>query len=353
VTMPDPDLMQDSDTRQQMTDLMFGYQVSQAVRAVADLSLADHLASGGLTAAEVAEREGSAANATFRLMRAAVAVGLLTADSQGRFHSTPLLATLRKDAPRSLRPLVMAVTNRAHWLPWGEFVATVRCGHTQASAALGVDFFTYLEQNPDLGREFSAGMSSVTAHWARDVTALIDTTHVSRAVDVGGANGALLQLLQQANPLLHGVIFDRPHVVAELARSPISERTTVAGGDFFESVPRGDLYLLKFILHDWDDDSAATILRRCREAMEPGGRIAIIEMIVGDLTDPGQQATLMDLGMLAALNGRERSLREYDALLESAGLRRTAVQPTSGPQSVIEAVAATAAPKDLTPKTPR
>jgi O-methyltransferase domain len=198
-------------------------------------------------------------------------------------------------------------------------------------------------------------MSSVTAQWALDVTALIDTTHVSLAVDVGGANGALLGLLQQANPLLRGVIFDRPHVVAEIAGSLISERTTVAGGDFFESVPAGDLYLLKFILHDWDDDSAVTILRRCREAMKPGGRIAIIEMIVGDLTDPGQQATLMDLGMFALLNGRERSLPEYDALLEAAGLRRTVVRPTSGPQSVIEAVAAieaSAAPKDLTPKTP-
>jgi hypothetical protein len=116
-----------------------------------------------------------------------------------------------------------------------------------------------------------------------------------------------------------GVMFDRPHVVAEIARTRISERTTVAGGDFFESVPPADLYLLNSSCIDWDDDSAATILRRCLEVMEPGGQVVIIEMIVGDLSDPGQQATLMDLGMLAVLNGRQRSLREYNALLETAG----------------------------------
>ena len=106
-----------------------------------------------------------------------------------------------------------------------------------------------------------------------------------------------------------------------------------------EAVPRGDLYLLKFILHDWDDDDCVTILRRCREAMEPGGRIAIIEMVVGDQTDPGVSA-LMDLNMLACTGGRERSLDEFDALLARAGLRRTAVLTKDSPQSVIEAVAA-------------
>jgi hypothetical protein len=148
---------------------------------------------------------------------------------------------------------------------------------------------------------------------------------------------------QEANPALHGIVFDRPNIARDaepdIARNGFAERTEIVGGDFFESVPAGDRYLLKFILHDWDDESCVKILRRCREAMEPGGRIAILEFLVGTDGDAGLTA-LMDLNMLAVANGRERSLPEFDALLDRAGLRRTAVLTTNSPQSIIEAVAA-------------
>jgi hypothetical protein len=327
-----------------MVDMMFGHVVSQTLRAVAELSLADHLADGPLTATEVAEREDSAADTVFRLMRACVALGLLRSDGRGGFHSTALLNTLRADASRSLRGLVLAVTQHAHWMPWDEFVTAVRTGQSRAASALGMPMFDYLAQHPAQAKEFSEGMSSVTALWAQDLVKMIDTTDVTTAVDVGGANGALLGLLQQDNPALRGNVFDRPNIAAdaqaEIARNGFADRTDVVGGDFFESVPSGDLYLLKFILHDWDDDRCVTILRRCREAMQPGGRIAIVELIVGDHTDPGVSA-LMDLNMLACtVGGRERSLAEYDALLARAGLRRTAVLTNDSPQGVIEAVAA-------------
>ena len=331
------------DVYQQMTAMMTSHWVSQAVRAVADLSLADHLAAARLTAAEIAEREGSAPTTTFRLMRACVAIGLLTADANGRFGSTPLLQTLRKDTPGSLRDLALAMTQPSQWLPLNEFVTSVRTGQSQVSAALGMDFFDYLEQHPSQAREFSAGVGSTTALWAADAAEAIDTTGVKLAVDVGGATGSLLQLLQEANPELRGIVFDRPNIVddavAEIARAGLAERTAVVGGDFFESVPPADLYLLKFILHDWDDERAITILRRCRDAMIPGGKVAIVEMVVGEPSDPGFGA-LMDINMLAVSPGQERSLEEYDALLAAAGLRRTAVFTTNSPQTVIEAIAA-------------
>jgi SAM-dependent methyltransferase len=331
------------DPHQQMTEMMFGYCVSQIIRTVADMSLADHLAARPLTAQEIAEREGSAPATTLRLMRACAAFGLVTTDGAGRFHGTALLDTLRTDAPRSLRALVMAVTNSASWLPWINFGASVRSGHSQAHNALGMDFFDYLEQNPSQAREFSAGMSSGTSVWAPELAKLIDTTSVRRAVDIGGANGTLLTLLQKANPALRGIVFDRPNIardtVAHIARNGFADRTEVVGGDFFKSVPPGDLYLLKFILHDWDDESCVKILRRCREALEPGGRIAIFELVVGD-DGKDSLGVLMDLNMLAVANGRERTLPEFDALLQRAGLRRTAVLTADSPQSVIEAVAA-------------
>lgn len=149
-------------------------------------------------------------------------------------------------------------------------------------------------------------------------------------------------MLQDANPALQGVVFDRADVAdrlaAEIAGTSLTERMTAVGGDFFVFVPVADLYLLKFILHDWDDESCATILRRCRESMLPGGRVTIIEMLIPE-HDPPSTLTLMDLSMLAVVGGRERSLAEYDALLTKAGLRRSAVWSSDSPQSVIEAVA--------------
>ena len=219
------------DVYQQMTAMMTSHWVSQAVRAVADLSLADHLAGARLTAAEVAEREGSAPTTTFRLMRACVAIGLLTADANGRFGSTPLLQTLRKETPGSLRELALAMTQPSQWLPLNEFVTSVRTGQSQVSAALGMDFFDYLEQHPSQAREFSAGVGSTTALWAADAAKAIDTSGVRLAVDVGGATGSLLQLLQEANPELRGIVFDRPNIVddavAEIARAGLAERTEV------------------------------------------------------------------------------------------------------------------------------
>jgi hypothetical protein len=336
------DPMAAGDVHEQIRAMAMGYWVSQLVRAVVDLSLADHLVGEALTAAEVAEREGSAPNSTFRLMRACVAVGLLSADADGRFRGTALLGTLRKDAPNSMRDLALMATGPAHWLPWSEFTTSVRSGRSQTAAVLGMEFFEYLEQHPTQAREFTAAMGSLTSQWTAEAAKAVDTTGISLAVDVGGANGSLLQLLQQANPTLRGIVFDKPniidHATDQIARKGLTARTEVVGGDFFESVPSADLYLLKFILHDWDDQRAIKILQRCREAMTPGARIAIVEMVVGNLSNPGP-AALMDLNMLAVLPGQERSLAEYDALLAAAGLRRTAVHTTRSPQTVIEAVA--------------
>ncbi len=329
---------QRQDVRQQMADILFSYWISQALRAFADLSIADHLAEGPLSAADIAQREGSAAETTYRLMRAGVSFGLLTMHPDKRFEATALLDTLRKDAPGSLRNLVLAMTNRSHWAPWGEFVAAVRTGGSQTRETLGMPIFEHMEQNPEVSAEFTGAMECLTSLWAGDVANRLNTSDVKLAVDVGGANGAFLRLLQQANPELRGIVFDRPDVAAAVAPEITSDRTEVVGGNFFESVPPADLYLLKFVLHDWDDESCVKILSRCREAMLPGGRIAIVDFLVGDHTDPGIGA-LMDLNMLAMATGKERTLAEFDALLSDAGLRRLEVHQADSPHGLIEAVA--------------
>lgn len=303
----------------------------------------EQLTDASLTAGEVAEREGSAPGTTFRLMRACMVIGLLTADDEGRFSGTPLLDTLRRDTPGSLRGLALATTLPGQWLAWNEFTASVRAGTTQAAAALGTDFFSYLERHPAEANEFSEGLTSTTALWTSAAARVIDTSGAEVVADIGGAHGSLLHLLLNGNPQPRGIVFDRPDIVdgavAETEKQGLSDRVEVIGGDFFEAVPSADLYLLKMILRDWDDRRCHTILKNVRAAMNTGARIAIVEMLVGRPGDPGP-AAMMDMNMLAAVPGQERSLAEYEALLSAAGLRRTSVTPTGSGQSVIEAVAA-------------
>jgi hypothetical protein len=331
-----------AETYQQMSAMVTSHWIPQVIRAAISLGMPEHLAEGALTAAEVAERAGSAPGTTLRLMRACVVVGLLTGDSDGRFRGTPLLATLHKEAPGSLRGLALATTLPSVWLAWNTFTESVREGATQVAQALGTDFFSYLEDHPDEARDFSEGHTSTTALWASTAARVIDTAGVRLAVDVGGADGSLLHLLLADNPQMLGIVFDRPNVVAgaveETAKRGLSDRVGVMGGDFFVSVPAADLYLVKLVLHDWDDDSCVAILKNIRAAMNPGARVAVVEMLVGEPSDPGP-AALMDMNMLAVVPGQERSLAEYEALLSAAGLRRTKVAPTGSGQSVIESVA--------------
>jgi hypothetical protein len=325
-----------------MADMIYGYFASQIVRTFVELDIADHLAAGPQSSGEIATRTGAEPGGTARLMRAAIVYGLADLDADGRYRLTPLTDTLRSAAPRSLRGMALGATNNSHWQPWSGLPAAAKTGQCQSEAKLGMSTFDYLTDNPTEADEFTAYMESLTGLWAVDVTRVIDTTGVELAIDVGGANGALLRELQEANPALRGIVFDRPDVAAAVesmvGESTTGDRTQVVGGDFFEDLPAGDLYLLKFILHDWDDDRCVQILRRCRESMRPGARVVIIEMIVGASGDPGV-AALMDLNMLVVTGGQERSVAEYDELLGRAGLQRISVWADSPPQGVIEAVA--------------
>ena len=324
-----------------MFELIFGHLISQVVRSVVDLSLADHLADGPLTATEIAAREHSDPHTTLRLMRVAVALDLLTAGADDAFHGTALLATLRSDSPDSLRGMSIGLSSRVHWLPWSKLHASVRTGESQGTAALGASAFEFLGDNPDDAADFTAFMEAITRLWGFDAAQVIDTSQTHTAVDVGGANGALVRGLKATNPRLRAILFDRPDVAAqvahELRHAEHPDPIEVVGGDFFTAVPAGDLLLLKFVLHDWDDEHAVQILRRCTAALVPGGRIAIIEMLVGESSHPGI-AALMDLNMLAVAGGRERSLAEFDVLLTKAGLRRISLRAIpNSPQYVIEA----------------
>lgn len=325
-----------------MMSMITGYWVTQIVHALAELSVADHLADGPLTAQELAGRAGSDPDATFRLLRTCASLGLTEADELRRFRSTPLLETLRANVSHSLRNIALVHGSPGHWMSWGRFPQAVRTGAPQTKAALGRDIWDHFAANPVEGKWFSSSMTELTTGLVEDVAQSIDTTDVAVAVDVGGANGSLLHALMRADDKLRGVVLDLPSVqataVAEAEKVGLRARITVVGGSFFDPMPHGDLLLLKAVLHNWDDESCVTILRNCREALNPGGRVVVVEMPLGPIGEPGF-AALLDLNMLAVLPGRERDLAHYDALFAAAGLRRTKVTPRSL-QSLIEAVPA-------------
>jgi hypothetical protein len=326
-----------------LLQMIHAYWMSQILRAAADLSVMDHVAAGADTAGQVAAKESSDPRTTYRLMRALASLGLLGYAGDGRFEVTPMGGLLRAGVPGSLRNLALAIAGPGHWKMWERLPEAVRAGTTQAEAALGMPVWDYLQkESPQEGALFSAAMAELTQMVIADVLAVADLSGVSVAADVGGADGSLVRAFMQASPALRGIVLDRPEIVPaaiEAAKKDgLSGRFTGQAGDFFEEVPAADLYLLKLVLHDWDDEACLSLLRNCRASARPGARALVIEIVLGEPGTPGV-GPLHDMNMLAGNAGGERELTEYDALFAASGWRRTALHETRGIHSVIELAA--------------
>jgi hypothetical protein len=243
-----------------------------------------------------------------------------------------------------MAPMVEFIGHPKHWEDWGELLYAVRTGNVAAEKLRGMPFFDYLETDPDLAEAFNRAMTGVSEMAIENLMAAYDFSDSKVIVDVGGGHGALLAaVLRQARDA-RGVLFDLPSVIANagpvLDAAGVTTRCTVIGGSFFESVPDGgDAYLLKTVVHDWDEDSALRILRNVRSVIAPVGKLLLIEMVLPEGT-PWHLGMLLDLEMLVSVGGRERTASEYADLLLRAGFRQTRVIPTAGPVSIIEAVPA-------------
>jgi hypothetical protein len=317
---------------------------SQTVRAIAALSVAEHLGSGRLTADEIARRESSDPAMTYRLLRAGVALGLLTHDAAtGTFAGTSALTVLHEESPMSLKHYAQAAIGPAFWATAAHLPETVRRGHNQTRAVLGSDLFTYFAAHPEDAHQFGTAMTDISAPIIRQAVSLIDLAGARTVVDVGGANGAFVGALVGPHPDVKGITLDLPHAMpgaqAEAERLGLRDRVTAVPGDFFDEVPAADLYLLKFILHDWDDESCTRILSSVRKAMNPGARVLVVDMAM-TADHPSIDAALMDMAMLFATTGQERELPRFGALLAAAGLRQTRVTALRPPYHLIEAEAA-------------
>jgi O-methyltransferase domain len=327
---------------EQMWQMLTGFFVTQIAGAVATYSIADHLAKGPATAAEISKIAGIDPIAAFRLLRACASLGLVTCDGR-TFSATFLLNTLRRDVPGSLHSYAIAWSAPGHWLPWGRFLDSLLTGEPQTVPTLGAKLWDYYAENLEESLAFTHAAHTFNSGIADEVARVVDTSTAKLAVDIGGASGALLYSLLMANSQLHGLVLDRPDVVPSAIAAALAlglaERSMALAGDFFTYVPEADIYLLKSILHDWNDEEAVRVLKGCQQAMRPGGRVIVIERLLGEIDEPGL-APLTDLNMMVLLTGRERTLPEYCGLLKDADLRFSKSTPIRSSMAVIEAVAA-------------
>ena len=330
--------------QQQMLDLITGYWVSQMVFVAARLGIADVLAKGPKTPAAVAEQVGAHAPFVHRLLRALASVGVFAETPASRFRLTPTAATLRSGMPGSLRDFALAVIDDYMWDAWGDLAHGLQTGAVPFEHVHGRPIFSYLMSQPDKERTFAAAMANISGPENGAVARAYDFRRVGKLVDVGGAHGHLLATILRRHRKLRGVLYDQPQVVAGAAGSGflagLEGRVDVQGGDFFASVPAGaDAYMMKYIIHDWDDDRCVRLLGLCRQAMAPGARVLVIENVVEPGNRPGW-AKLLDINMMTCLTGKERTKAEFRDLLARAGLTLRRVVPTASPISVLEATAA-------------
>lgn len=327
-----------------MMQLITGFWTSCCIYAAAKLNIAALLAEGPMTAARLAEATRTHEPSLFRLMRALAGAGIFKSEPGGAFSLTPLGQTLRPDVPGSMQAMAIAQLGD-HFPAWGNLLFSVRTGKTAFDEVQGMPVWKYYEAHPEDGLNFMKAMAGLTQAVIMNVVPAYDWSGLKAIVDVGGGNGALLSAVLKAAPGTRGIVFDEDYVVKETRRrleaEGLGERCGVAAGSFFESVPEGgDAYLLKMILHDWDDANAARILGKIKQAMRPEGRVLVMESVIpeDDSPHPGK---FMDLNMLAMTGGRERTEREFSALFAQAGLRLRRVIPTHSPLfSVVEAVKA-------------
>jgi len=324
-----------------MLQIISGFWVSRGVYVIAKLGIPDLLKSGPKTAEELAEATKMHAPSLFRILRALASVGILNSANGDRFAQTPLSETLVTDAPGSLRWFAVSELGQEHYPAWGNLMHSVKTGEIAFDNFFGVDIWKYFQQNPEDAAVFNNSMSSMTAATNEAIMSLYDFSNFGTVVDVGGGHGGLITSILNRNPKVEGVLFDAPEVIEgarpKLEAAGVAERCETVAGDFFKSVPAGgDAYVMKWIIHDWDDEKSITILRNCRSRMRANGRLILVDCVVPESDEP-HFSKFIDLNMLVMTGGKERTAKEFEQLLGAAGFKLLRIIPTELPFSIVEA----------------
>lgn len=323
-----------------MLQIISGFWISRAVYVIAKLGIPDLLKSGAKTAEELAAATKMHAPSLYRVLRALASVGVVGWEGE-RFSLTPLSETLVTDAPGSLRWFTVSELGQEHYPAWGNLMHSVKTGDIAFDHFFGVDIWTYFQRNPEDAAVFNDSMTGVTAAANEEIMTKYDFSGFQRVVDVGGGHGGLITSILKKNTHVRGVLFDAPQVIEgarpKIEAAGLADRCETVSGDFFKSVPAGgDAYVMKWIIHDWDDRKAITILRNCRKEMQPNGKLILVDCVVPETTEP-HFSKFIDLNMLVMTGGKERTETEFEKLLADAGFKLVRVIPTDVPTSIVEA----------------
>lgn len=333
--------------RSAVLQMIEGYRVSRLLYVAAVLGIADRLAERAKTVEELAQETETHSFSLYRVLRALASIGVFSEDDDRRFHLTPTAQFLRRDRPDAIGPMIKVLGEPWHWEVWGRLLDSVKTGKAAFDQIHGMELYDYCQENPDFARTHGPSKTSISARASAALIANYDFTGVEKVVDVavlGGYGNTLIPLLR-ANPTMTGVLYDLPFVIdgarSAIAASGVGDRIDLLQGHCLATVPTGgDVYVLMFVIHNWDDDRAVQILRNCREAMNPNGKLLLVEMLLppGNAPFVGKFVDLESL--LTTPGGYERSEAQYRSLLQAAGYQLARIIPTETANSILEAVPA-------------
>ena len=326
----------------QLRQIMRGFEKSQLIYVAVKLGIADLLQGGDKDVQTLARETGIQAPGLYRVMRGLAWCGLVSHADDDRFSLTPLGRCLRIDADDSLRDHVLCI-GEIEWPAWSALLHAVRTGETAFEHVFGMRFYDYLSHNAEAGSYFDRLMGVSTTPVAHAVVRAYDFSPVETMVDIGAGNGTLITTILRANPHMRGVVFDLPSVIARTTQRleglEVAPRLQVIGGDFFQGVPSGaDTYLMRWVLHNWDDDHCVRLLDNCHRAMRRPGRLLVVEQVMPERVDPSSETVGLDLGMMVHLGSGERTEDEFRRLLWRGGFQLTRIIPTDAGMHIVEAM---------------
>ena len=321
-----------------MLQMLTGKWVSIGISMAARFGVADELESGPKTAGELAAATKTNGPALYRLLRALASVGVFSEGEDGRFTNTPLSDLLRTDAQPGLRNISMMLLDDWHQDVWRAMPWTVETGKPAPLKVWGKQGFERFTEHPEDAVNFNNAMTDMSTADSAPTAAAYDFSRFRDIADVGGGLGLLLSEILKKTPGLRGILFEMPYFIDKVRDSPLlkpyADRCQVVGGSFFESVPEADAYILKHIIHDWDDEKSKAILSTLRKSIRPGGKLLLAEAVVPPRNEPSF-VKILDLEMLM-IGGLERTEQQYRDLYAAAGFRLDRVVPTQGPMQIIE-----------------
>ncbi len=327
-----------------LSNLLKGYQSTAFIYVAAKLGLADILHHDPCDSSKLASTLGAHPFSLHRFLRALVVFGLCREENDGQFSLTELGLLLRSDVPGSMRAMAI-ICGEEYYHAWGGLLHTVMTGKTAFEHVFGMSQWEHRQKNPELSSQFDKDLRQETALIAHSIVKKYDFSIFDTIADIGGGSGALLAAILKASPKSTGILFDKQHVIEEaheyLAAQGVIERCKLVSGDFFYSVcKRADIYVMKSVIHDWDDEKSSLILANCRAALNSDGRLLLIERIMPKFVIDDPSTILVDIQMITITGGRERSEDEYCELLKAAGFIMTKIIPAIAPFFLIEAIPA-------------